>query len=130
MTRRHAFVVLPVMLLAAGILWLLRGGEAQEPVELTGRGAHYAVVIVLEPRTGPLQARIALDPATPAEVSLFGVMPHMGHTTSEIAAKGDGAGRYVARGELFTMPGVWEIRVGVRGASGTDVIKVNTIVGD
>ncbi|MEO3875781.1 hypothetical protein ABGB18_43960 [Nonomuraea sp. B12E4] len=129
MTRRFAFIALPLLLLAAGIVWILRGGEGPGPVELSGRGAHYAVVVALEPSAGPLEARVEIEPASPAEVSLFGVMPHMGHTTLEIPARDDGAGRYVARGELFTMPGAWEIRIRVRGAAGTEVIKVNTLVG-
>ncbi|GAA3686161.1 hypothetical protein GCM10022224_058730 [Nonomuraea antimicrobica] len=130
MRRRVAYLVLPILLLAAGIGWLLRGGSGPGPVQLPGRGAHYSVVVALDPSTGPLEARVEIDPAAPAEVSLFGVMPHMGHTTAELAARPENAGRYVARGELFTMPGAWEIGVRVRGAAGTEVIKVNTLVGE
>ncbi|TDC09696.1 hypothetical protein E1267_06585 [Nonomuraea longispora] len=129
MTRRIAFIALPILLLAAGIIWILRGGDGPGPMELPGRGAHFAVVVALEPSTGPLEARVEIEPAVKAEVSLFGVMPHMGHTTPEIPARDDGTGRYVARGELFTMPGAWEIHIRVQGAAGTEVIKVNTLVG-
>ncbi|GLW09382.1 hypothetical protein Misp01_45110 [Microtetraspora sp. NBRC 13810] len=130
MRRRAAYLVLPVLLLTAGIGWLLVGGAGPGPVELPGRGAHYAVVVALRPGTGTVEARVEIAPAAPAEVSLFAVMPHMGHTTPEIAARRDGAGHYVARGELFTMPGAWEIGIRVRGPSGTEVIKVNTLVGE
>ncbi|GAA1621555.1 hypothetical protein GCM10009733_017650 [Nonomuraea maheshkhaliensis] len=129
MTRRIAFIALPVLLLAAGIVWILRGGEGPGLMELPRRGALYAVVVTLEPSTGPLEATVEVEPASPAEVSLFGVMPHMGHTTPEIPARNSGIGRYVARGELFTMPGAWEIHIRVQGAAGTEVIKVNTLVG-
>ncbi|MEU6716461.1 hypothetical protein ABZ897_33770 [Nonomuraea sp. NPDC046802] len=130
MRRRIMFVALPILLLVAGIVWILRGGDGPGPVELSARGTHYAVVVALDPGTGPVEASVEIEPASPAEVSLFAVMPHMGHTTPEIPARRDGAGRYVARGELFTMAGVWEISVRVQGASGTEVIKVNTLVGE
>ncbi|WP_043634572.1 hypothetical protein [Nonomuraea candida] len=128
--RRRRYVLLPALLIAAGIAWLLLGGPAPEPAELRGRSDRHAVVLRLEPRPGPLEARVELHPASPAEVSIFAVMPHMGHTTPELRARPDGPGRYVARGELFTMTGAWEIGVRVHGASGTDVIKVTTLVVD
>ncbi|MEV4018942.1 hypothetical protein AB0J35_51510 [Nonomuraea angiospora] len=130
MTRRIMFIALPILLLVAGIVWILRGGDGPGPVELSARGTHHAVVVALDPGTGPAEERVEIEPASPAEVSLFAVMPHTGHTTPEIPARRDGAGRYVAHGELFTMAGVWEIGVRVQGASGTEVIKVNTLVGE
>ncbi|TMR17485.1 hypothetical protein ETD86_23435 [Nonomuraea turkmeniaca] len=126
--RRWTYLTLPLLLIAAGIAWILGGGTGTGPVELSARGAHYAVTVALEPSTGPVEARVEVDPA-PAEVSLFAVMPHMGHTTPEIVAAPDGPGRYVARGELFTMTGAWEIAVRVRGPSGTEIVKVTTLVG-
>ncbi|MEO3888571.1 hypothetical protein [Nonomuraea sp. B5E05] len=126
--RRRLYIVLPVLLIAAGIAWILHGSPAPGPAELRGRGSHHAVVVRLEPRPGPLDVRVELHPASPAEVSIFAVMPHMGHTTPELQARSDGPGRYVARGELFTMTGPWEIGIRVHGASGTEVIKVNTLV--
>ncbi|MBE1593259.1 hypothetical protein ACFPOI_21575 [Nonomuraea angiospora] len=130
MSRRRGYVVLPLLLIAAGVAWLVLGGPAPGPAELHGRGTRHAVTVRLEPRPGLLEARVEIHPAAPAEVSVFAVMPHMGHTTPEIAARGDGPGRYVARGELFTMTGVWEIGVRVRDTSGTEVIKVTTLVGE
>jgi hypothetical protein len=128
--RRRWYVVLPVLLIAAVVGWLVHGDPAPGPVELRGRGAHHAVVVRLEPRPGPLDVRVELDPASPAEVSVFALMPHMGHTTPELPARPDGPGRYVARGELFTMTGPWEIGIRVHGGSDTEVIKVNTLVAD
>ncbi|WP_049558851.1 hypothetical protein [Nonomuraea sp. SBT364] len=128
--RRRWYIVPPVLLIVAGIVWLVRGGPAPAPAELRGRGPHHAVVVRLEPRTGPLEARVELRPASPAKVSIFAVMPHMGHTTPEIPARPDGPGRYVAGGELFTMTGPWEIGIRVQGASGTEVIKVNALVAE
>ncbi|MFB4278284.1 MULTISPECIES: hypothetical protein [unclassified Nonomuraea] len=128
--RRRAYLVLPVLLVAAGILWIARGGAAPGPVQLTGRGGHYTVVVALEPVTGPVEVGIEIDPASPAQVSVFAVMPHMGHTTPELAARDDGTGRYVARGELFTMTGAWQLGIRVRGGPGTEVITVNTLVGE
>ncbi|AQZ62485.1 unnamed protein product [[Actinomadura] parvosata subsp. kistnae] len=125
---RRASLVLPVLLIAAGLLWIVRGGGAQGPVELTGRGAHYTVRLELEPGTGPREVRIGVEPRA-AEVSVFAVMPHMGHTTPELAAPRDGTGRHVARGELFTMAGAWELGIRVRGTPGTEVITVRTLVG-
>ncbi|MDP4506906.1 hypothetical protein [Nonomuraea turcica] len=127
--RRWIHIALPLLLIAAGIAWILRGGTGTGPVELPARGLYYAVTVALEPSTGPVEARVKVDPAAPAEVSLFAVMPHMGHTTPEIVAESDGPGRYVARGELFTMTGAWEIAVRVRGPSGTEIVKVTTLVG-
>ncbi|MCF6472771.1 hypothetical protein FAF44_30890 [Nonomuraea sp. MG754425] len=126
--RGRRYVVLPVLLIVAGLVWLLRGAPAPEPAELHGRGTRHAVVVRLEPRPGSLEARVELHPASPAEVSVFAVMPHMGHTTPEIPARPDGPGRYVAHGELFTMTGTWELGVRVHGASGTEVIKIPTLV--
>ncbi|MFG1694067.1 hypothetical protein [Nonomuraea sp. NPDC049309] len=126
--RRAAYVLLPVLLVAAGIWWIARGG-GPGPQQLTGRGAHYTVRVDLEPVTGPLEARIGVDPE-PDEVSVFAVMPHMGHTTPELPAGRDATGGYVVRGELFTMAGAWEISVRVRGGPGTEVITVNTLVGE
>ncbi|SDJ05550.1 hypothetical protein [Nonomuraea jiangxiensis] len=128
--RRRAYVVAPLLLIAAGIGWLVLGGSAPGPTELHGRGARHAVTVRLEPRPGLLEARLEIHPATPAEVSVFAVMPHMGHTTPELAARGDGPGRYVARGELFTMAGAWEIGIRVEDTSGAEVIKVTTLVGE
>ncbi|MFB4262658.1 hypothetical protein [Nonomuraea sp. GTA35] len=131
MTRRsRAYLALPVLLIAAGILWLVRGGDGGPgAVELAGRGAHYAVHLALEPGTGPRDVRIRVEPR-PAEVSVFAVMPHMGHTTPELAAPPDGTGRFVARGELFTMSGAWELGIRVRGSRGTEVITIKTLVGE
>ncbi|MBF8186950.1 hypothetical protein ITP53_14610 [Nonomuraea sp. K274] len=126
--RRGAYLVLPVLLIAAGILWIVNR-DGPDPLELTGRGAYYTVRVNLEPDTGPLEARIRVDPE-PAEVSVFAVMPYMGHTTPELAAHHDSTGRYVARGELFTMAGAWELGIRVRGGPGTEVITVNTLVGE
>ncbi|MGP3958078.1 hypothetical protein ACTWPT_18900 [Nonomuraea sp. 3N208] len=128
--RRRASFGLPILMIAAGVLWLVQGSGDPDPVKLTGRGAHYTVRVALESEVGLTEARINVSPA-PAEVSVFAVMPHMGHTSTEIAAQRDGdAGRYVARGELFTMSGVWQLGIRVRGGRGTEVITVNTLVGE
>ncbi|MGP3935354.1 FixH family protein [Nonomuraea sp. KM88] len=127
--RRRLYIVLPVLLIAAGIAWIFHGSPAAPgPAELRGRGTHHAVVVRLEPRLGPLDVRVELHPASPADVSISAVMPHMGHTTPELQARSDGPGRYVARGELFTMTGPWEIGVRVHDTSATEVIKVNTLI--
>ncbi|WP_329429395.1 FixH family protein [Streptosporangium sp. NBC_01495] len=137
MTWRRVMVALLVI---AGAIWGygVLGGGTPGPVELAGTGARYAIGVALDrARPGPVEIKItattAKEPVTPAavaEVSVFAVMPHMGHITAEIPARRERPGRFVARGELFTMAGVWEIAVRVDGPSGTEVIRVNTLVGE
>ncbi|WP_329083867.1 FixH family protein [Streptosporangium sp. NBC_01469] len=144
MTWRRVMVALLVI---AGAIWGygVLGGGTPGPVELAGTGARYAIGVALDrARPGPVEIKItattakepvttAKEPVTPAavaEVSVFAVMPHMGHITTEIPARRERPGRFVARGELFTMAGVWEIAVRVDGPSGTEVIRVNTLVGE
>lgn len=64
--------------------------------------------------TGTVVARVTAPPDV-AAVSLFATMPQMGHMTGEITAVREGPGRFRAEGELFTMPGRWELTVRAGG---------------
>jgi hypothetical protein len=95
--------------------WLLVGcgGSAAQTAE-TGR---YTVTFSLEGAgIGQRSAVIEVAdregrPATVDEVVLAPVMRDMGMASPEVRATPDGTGRYVARGDFFSMLGAWEIDV-------------------
>jgi hypothetical protein len=99
-------------------------------VRLAGAGERYAVTVALDQaRTGAVRADVRAEDRTSAagsvdSVWLSAAMPVMGHATPEIPARQRAPGRFAARGELFAMPGDWELAVRVEGAAGTEVVTI------
>lgn len=123
-------VLLALLLAAAGVVGYVLFAPRPEPgpVELEGAGEHYTVTVALdEAVTGRVEVELAVDHA-PADVSVFAVMPDMGHSTPEIPAAEDESGGFTAQGELFTMSGPWEIGVRLDGPAGAEVVTVATLV--
>jgi hypothetical protein len=137
MRTRHWLAVL-IVALAAGVAGLVvfrastsgQGGG----VTLGGAGGRYSVTVVLDRATpGEVSVQITVQTAqrTPADVdavSVSAAMPGMGHATSPLVARRGADGRYLARGELFAMAGVWQLGIDVRGASGAEFITVDVAV--
>jgi hypothetical protein len=137
MRTRHWLAVLIVALAAASAGLLVfraaapgRGGG----VTLGAAGGRYSVTVVLD-RAAPgqvsVQVTVLTAQRTPADVEAVTVsaaMPGMGHATSPLAARRGADGRYLARGELFAMAGVWQLGIDVRGASGAEFITVDVAV--
>lgn len=131
MTPRAAFgaltAVVALVVLAVGAF----GGSAgPQPVSLTGSGSTFLVTADLDRAvTGIVDAEIGLrrlDGAAPdvEAVTVSGAMPSMGHVLAEIPAQRAGPDRFHVRGELFSMPGTWELDIRVESTSGTDVIGI------
>ncbi|MFC4535000.1 hypothetical protein [Sphaerisporangium dianthi] len=122
--------LLIMVVLAAAIVALVVAGRSRSgPVRLRATGAHYSVTVTLdEPAVHPVAAEVRVEPGTAGSVWLSAVMPAMGHATPEITARRQGPGRFTATGRLFTMAGVWELSVRVRGAAGEEVVVVSTLV--
>lgn len=115
---------------AAGFLLSARTAARPDTVRLAGAGGRYAVTVTLDQAaTGAVGAEVrvegqAPDAAPPDAVWLSAAMPSMGHATPEVPARRRSPGRFTARGELFAMPGEWELAVRVQGTSGAEVITV------
>jgi hypothetical protein len=125
--RRTAAVLLIVAGIVAGWLcWSTRTPSG--PERLTGAGTQYSAEVTLDKaRPGVVDADIFVTGSVDA-VWLSAVMPEMGHATPEIPAQQRKTGRFHARGELFTMPGAWELTVRVEGAAGPELITVKVLV--
>ncbi|MCY1210813.1 YtkA-like protein [compost metagenome] len=65
-----------------------------------------------------------------ARISIDGGMPQHGHgfPTRPRVTRELGGGRYLLEGMKFSMPGWWEIKLRIDGASGTDEVTFNTII--
>jgi hypothetical protein len=96
--------------------------------ELAGRGERYGVTVALDPAgTGVIETEIRADGPVTA-VALSAVMPAMGHAMPEISAVPAEPGRFLARGELFAMPGMYELTVRLDGAAGPDVVTLGVVI--
>lgn len=118
----------PVLL--AVLLSLLTACATSPPAatEIAGRGEHYGVTVALSPAgTGVIDTEIRPDGAVTV-VALSAVMPTMGHAMPEISAAPAGPGRFLTRGELFTMPGMYELIVRLDGAAGPDVVTLDVVI--
>lgn len=124
--RRLVLVLLALAVVVAVPLVARQDGEA--PQRLTGQGEHYSVSVTLD-RVGPgvVNAEIVTSTTVDA-VWLSAAMPDMGHAMPETPAGKAGRGRFLARGELFAMPGVWELGVRLQGKAGSDVITFNVLI--
>ncbi len=126
-------VVLAALSGLAGVTVARSGGP--EPVSLTGSGRQFLATAELSrAATGVIEVEIGLrrrDGSAAGDVravAVSGVMPAMGHVAPEIPARSAGADRYRVRGELFSMPGTWQLDIRVDTPSGTDVIDIEVSV--
>ncbi|MFE9680906.1 hypothetical protein ACFYXC_14190 [Streptomyces sp. NPDC002701] len=113
---------------------LARSGDP-EPVSLTGSGQQFLATAELSrAATGVIEVEIGLrrsDGSAAGDVrsvAVSGVMPAMGHVTPGLPARPAGAHRYRVRGELFSMPGTWQLDIRVDTTSGPDVIDIEVPV--
>ncbi len=117
--------------LVAALAVFVAAGCATEvqPERLTGDGEHYSVTVAFSSAsTGVIDADVQVEEDPVEAVSLSAVMPDMGHAMPEISAEPQGTGRFFAHGELFAMPGAWDLAVRVEGASGAETITVRVLV--
>lgn len=106
-----------------------------EPVSITAGGQRFLATARFVPgTTGVIDVEIGLrrlDGSAASDVravAVSGVMPAMGHVTPEIPAQRVGADRFRVRGELFSMPGTWQLDIRVETATGPDVIDIEVPV--
>ncbi len=111
-------IAVAVAIVVAVLLFTTSPGA--EPVRLSRSGV---TVQFDKAGTGRVSARIEV-PAQVTAVSLFATMPQMGHLTPQISATREEPGLFRATGELFSMPGRWELTVQVDGAAVTFEILV------
>ena len=123
--------------------YLARGLVAgPEPEQFAAAGVKYAVTVRFDRLgTGVVDADVVVrgpsqdvrgQPQDKASaggtVSLFAVMPSMGHVMPEVPARREGPNRFAARGELFAMPGIWRLTVRVRGTPGAEDLSVDVAI--
>lgn len=132
MSRRLA-VALTAGLIAVAALFVWQGWPESGPNAVAyAQSPTYAVELRSErPQVGVTVFELAVRNASGGPVDLDGVMveaamPVMGHATPPVTAVRIAAGRYQARGELFSMPGAWEVtvRLGATGETATATVAV------
>lgn len=109
----------------AFMLWL------RSPVSTTtarGVSETYAVEVTTSPRSGEVTTSVQVhrhdeEPVTLTEVVIDPVMPAMGHAMPHLVARRHND-RFEARGELFTMGGLWDVSVRLPGETVTVQISV------
>lgn len=100
-----------------------------EGVRLADIGDHYTVTVALDSAsTGDVGADIRVEGSAARAVALSAVMPDMGHAMPEIPARPQEPGHFLAGGELFAMPGVWDLAVRVEGDAGTDTVTFSVVI--
>lgn len=112
---------------AAAVLWLWPRSSAGTETAL-GRSETYAVELTTSPRKGEIAASVRITrhdraPVSLDEVMIDSVMPAMGHAMSQVVARKQ-EDRFEARGELFTMSGVWDVSLRV----GNETVTVQMTV--
>lgn len=118
--RRNAYLTMIALVLAlVGMFVAFRACAApnQPAGTFTAASAHYRATISLDRvQSGSVRATIAIT-GTPdvRQVGLEAAMPSMGHQNAALPANRTGNGDFVATGELFAMPGAWELTVRVNG---------------
>jgi hypothetical protein len=133
--RRAVLLIAATVAVAVAAGWLFWSARSPaDPERFTGVGSHYSAEITLDnARPGVVEADVLVTglkdrPRSVEAIWLSAVMPEMGHATPEVPAQQRETGRFQARGELFTMPGVWELAIRVQGTGGTELITVNVLV--
>ncbi|MDF5751580.1 hypothetical protein [Spongiactinospora sp. TRM90649] len=129
--RSPATRILAVAVLAAVavILFLLGRDLVGRPVQVSTAGEHYAVTALISPiDSGTSRIEVLLNSGEADAVTVSAVMPAMGHAMPEIAARRAAPGRFLAEGELFSMPGAWQLTVRVSGRAGEEVLTVSAVI--
>ncbi|MFC4116334.1 hypothetical protein [Nonomuraea zeae] len=123
-------LIAAVLVAAAVVLFVVGRSAAAEPIEVSTTGTRYAATVVIpEPGTERVTAQVRLTSGAPDLVAVSSVMAEMGHSTPEITARRTAPGRFLAEGELFPMPGVWELSIRLDGPAGEEVLTVKALIG-
>jgi hypothetical protein len=101
------------------------------PIILAGTGRVFLATVELgRPTTGAVDVEISVrrhdGPLTGGvqAVLVSTAMPDMGHVTPELPTQQVGPDRFHAHGELFLMPGTWELHIRVESTAGPDAIRI------
>jgi hypothetical protein len=105
--RRPLLFALAAAAVVAALLLVFALSPGAEPVRLSRSDV---TVQLDEPRTGSISVLVEV-PARVSSVSLFAVMPQMGHVTPQITATQENPGLFRTTSELFPMTGLWELTV-------------------
>ncbi|GAB3921364.1 hypothetical protein GCM10029976_008310 [Kribbella albertanoniae] len=128
MTRlaRPLALLITAVVICAGAAFLL--WPADEATTLTGRSDQHTVQLKLkELTTGPVEFELAVTDGSTTQfdaITLEPGMPGMGHATTPLTAQRAADGHYRGHGELFAMPGTWELTVRL----GADTITITASV--
>ncbi|MFC9689230.1 hypothetical protein ACFTSF_11865 [Kribbella sp. NPDC056951] len=130
MTRlaRPLALLISAVVICAGAAYLLWPTN-DASVTLTGSSDQHTVELRLsELTTGPVDVDLVVTPKDEAlkAVTLEPGMPSMGHATAALTAQRGKDGHYRGRGELFAMPGSWDLTVRL----GTDTVTITVSVKD
>lgn len=135
MRRRRLVLLLVALGAVVGAVWIAAGSRSEPGLpRYVGAAGPYRITIVLDrATTGVVAVDIGVVRRTGADVAVdeaavSAAMPAMGHLSPELPASPAGPDRFVARGELFTMAGAWELTVRLRAATQTEVITVEVPV--
>jgi hypothetical protein len=116
--------VAAVCLIVAGALFVFTGRwSGGGPASVAAAGARYAVTVL---PSDPVEVRVTSG--TAETVTLAAVMPAMGHALPPVGTVQDGAGRFVATQNLFSMDGVWELSISLSGDRGDEMITLSLLV--
>ncbi|MEW9550593.1 hypothetical protein [Nonomuraea sp. NPDC050783] len=114
---------------AAVVIFIVGRGMTAEPLRATVAGSSYTAAVVIDrPATGRIRVEIDMLSGEPDTVAVSAVMTGMGHATPELPARRTGPGRFTAEGELFPMPGTWEVSLRMTGPAGEESLVVNALV--
>ncbi|MFB6720893.1 FixH family protein [Kribbella sp. NPDC056345] len=128
MTRlaRPLALLITAVVICAGAAFLL--WPTDEATTLTGRSDQHTVQLKLkELTTGPVEFDLTVVEGSTTQldaITLEPGMPGMGHATAPLTAQRGADGHYRGRGELFAMPGTWELTVRL----GADTITITASV--
>jgi hypothetical protein len=132
--RTVTATVAALVLALLGLAAVETARSGPEPVRLNGIGDRYAATVRLDgARTGAVGADVGLErrdgaAAEVVAVTVAAAMPAMGHVTAELAGRRVGPDRFHVRGELFAMPGAWQLDIRVQTTADVDVITIDVRV--
>jgi hypothetical protein len=117
--------------LVIAVLAVVTTSCSSGPTILAGTGRVFTATVELDrPTTGVVDAEISVrrhhGPPTGdiQAVLVSSAMPDMGHVTPELPTRQIGPDRFHAHGELFLMPGTWELHIRVESTAGADAIRI------
>ncbi|WAL69325.1 FixH family protein [Amycolatopsis cynarae] len=128
MTRRRMFVLAPLVLAAAIVVWLcLPSADAGTVVQQAAGRIYQVRLSVEDPRVGVNALSLEVTPSSVEEVRVEPVMPQMGHALAPVPATVSGPGSYRAEATL-PMSGQWELTLVLEGPLGTEQLVIPLLV--